>query len=171
MGTSATRELIAPADAPSARSREAASPAVPGRLAASFYLVGALFIITPVADGIANSLPIQASLATWRYGAVGAFANYLISPLFGALLLTATASLLGHRRTLRTLGVTWILAALLLLALAADFTLDVLQLRAMVPPEQAGVFKVGAGKALAKYLTSIATFILFASACFQRRRH
>lgn len=164
--------LKAERDGIRARPARESAPAVPlptRRLALSLYFVSALFILTAVVDAVANTLPLQPSLVTWRYGAVGALANYLISPVFGALLATATAFVLHHGRTLRVLGVLWAITALAMLALAVGFSLDVIQLRAMIPPDQLSPYQVGAAKALAKYGLTAVAFALMAATALQKR--
>ncbi len=130
------------------------------RFATPFYLVAALFFFTPVLDVFLNVWPWRPGLEEWRYGAVGAAANYLVSMVFGCLLATATAAVCGHRRSLRVLAVAdWVVAALLA-ALTLEFVLDVLQLQTRVPQEDQRGFRLGAVKAVVKYLASIVCLVV-----------
>lgn len=127
--------------------------AAPDRLVAALYVVAGLFVIHPVADVVTNAWPLAFGSEQWRYGAVGAAANYLISLVFGALLLAVTAAYGGHRRTLRLVAAFSLIAAFALGLMALSFALDVLQLRPAVQDGDMWAFKAGAGKALFKYLT------------------
>jgi hypothetical protein len=123
------------------------------------YAVALLFVAFPFFDTIAQVWPLGLDSPSWRYGAIGLGANYLISVLFGMLGLALVAALSRHRRTL--LGVTILsgLGALLALVAALGFLLDAFEVRAGVPrddPRTLWLFDVGAGKATAKYLLSAA---------------
>ncbi len=125
------------------------------RFATPLYLVAALFFFTPVLDVFLNVWPWRPALEEWRYGAVGAAANYLVSMVFGCLLASVTAAAWGHRRSLRVLAVAGWLVAALLAALTLEFILDVMQLKARVPQEDQPGFELGAFKAVVKYVASI----------------
>jgi hypothetical protein len=119
------------------------------------YAVALLFVVFPLIDTVAQVWPLQLDSPSWRYGAVGLGANYLISALFGMMGLALVAALRQHRRTL--LGVTLLngLGALLLVVGALAFLLDAFQVRAGVPrddPRTRWLFDVGAAKAVFKYL-------------------
>jgi hypothetical protein len=119
------------------------------------YAVALLFVLFPIIDTVAQVWPLGLDSPSWRYGAIGLGANYLISALFGMLGLAIVAALRQHRRVL--LGVTLLsgLGALLLLVAALSFVLDAFQVRAGVPrddPRTLWLFNVGAVKAELKYL-------------------
>jgi len=119
------------------------------------YAVAMLFVLFPIIDTIAQVWPLGLDSPSWRYGAVGLGANYLISALFGMLGLALVAALRQHRRTLQGLTLLSGLGALLLLVAALAFVLDALQVRAGVPrndPRTLWLFDVGAAKAVFKYL-------------------
>ncbi|MGA2382723.1 MAG: hypothetical protein ABSG61_04735 [Gemmatimonadales bacterium] len=122
------------------------------------YAIGLLFVLMPALDTFAQMWPPALGEPAWRYGTVGIGANYLISALFGMLLMCLVAGLRQHRRTLRVLAiVNGVLAVVLLLA-ALGFALDVLQVRMGVPKDNARamwLFKAGAAKAELKYLVSV----------------
>jgi hypothetical protein len=119
------------------------------------YAVALLFVVSPVVDVLSQVWPLGLDSPSWRYGAIGLGANYLISALFGMLGLVLVAALRQHRRTLNGLSLLSALGALLLLVGALSFLLDAAQVRAGVPrdnPRTLWVFDVGAAKAIFKYL-------------------
>ncbi len=117
--------------------------------------VGLLFVLFPLVDVVVQAWPVQAGSATWRYGAVGIGANYLVSVVFGIWLLCFAAARRMRRRTLTVLA---ILAALMVVAdvvAIAGFILDGLQIRPSVPTDPARarwMFDAGMEKALFKYV-------------------
>jgi hypothetical protein len=119
------------------------------------YAVALLFVLFPIMDTVAQVWPPRLDSPSWRYGAVGLGANFLISSLFGMLGLYLVAALRQHRRTLLGLALLSALGALLLLVGALGFVLDAFQVRAGVPrddPRTLWLFDVGAAKAALKYL-------------------
>src|SRR5690349_3125180 len=67
------------------------------------YIVSGLFFFTPLIDIVTNVWPLTPGVVSWRYGAAGASANYLISVVFGMFLACCIAAFAGHGRTLRVL--------------------------------------------------------------------
>jgi hypothetical protein len=124
------------------------------------YIVSALFLLTPIFDVVTNVWPPAPGTVTWRYGAAGAAANYLISSVFGAFLGCCVAAWAEHRRTLRVFAVLSFLGVLLLVLVAGDFAMDVAQLRPLVPPTDMQAFLIGAVKAEVKYLTAIIAMLV-----------
>jgi hypothetical protein len=125
------------------------------------YAVGLLFVLMPVVDTFAQMWPPALGEPAWRYGTVGIGANYLISALFGMLLICLVAGLRQHRQTLRMLAIVNGVVAVVLLLAAIGFALDVLQVRMGVPkdnPRTMSLFNTGAAKAELKYLLSVAVF-------------
>ena len=122
------------------------------------YAVGLLFVVMPIVDTLAQVWPPSVGNPSWRYGTVGIGANYLISVLFGMLLMTLVASFQWHSRTLRVLAsLNLILAAVALLA-TLGFLLDALQVRPGIPRgnlQELRVFDIGAEKAAFKYVASV----------------
>ena len=137
------------------------------------YAVGLLFVLMPVVDTLAQTWPAALGEPAWRYGTVGLGANYLISVLFGMLLMCLVAGLRQHRRTLRVLAIVNGVVALVLLLAAIGFPLDALQVRMGVPrdnPRTMWLFNAGAAKAELKYLLSIAVLGWLAVASWRARR-
>ncbi len=126
-------------------------------LAGPAYLIGLLFVFTPLVDSVAQVWPPMLGSAGWRYGLVGIGANFLISVLFGMLLLAVVAGTKGHRGVLRALGVLDLVVALLCVAATISFALDALQMRPTIPSGNVPAlraFDIGAVKAGLKYLVS-----------------
>ena len=119
------------------------------------YAVALLFVVFPVVDTIAQVWPLGLDSPSWRYGAIGLGANYLVSALFGMVALALIAALRQHRRILQAATIVGGIGALLLLVAALSFVLDAFQVRAGVPrddPRTLWLFDVGAAKAELKYL-------------------
>jgi hypothetical protein len=124
------------------------------RVAGPTYAVALLMVVFPVVDFITNVWPLQVDSVPWRYGAVGLFSGFLLTPFLGVVMIGALAGALEHRVVLRALGVIAVLAAVLSIAAVVLFTLDVLQLRGNVEEDARSGFDVGAVKALVKYVMS-----------------
>lgn len=129
------------------------------RLRVALYLVAFVFLATTTVDIVANSMPMNPSSATWRFGSVGAAANYFISIVFAASLAALVAAAGGHRVTLRVLGTLAALCGAVWLVAAIGFMLDVLQLRPQVQPEVADMYRIGAIKTLLKLCLDAAAML------------
>ena len=130
-------------------------------LAGPAYGVALLFIVLPILDTFAQVWPPSLASPSWRYGAVGIGANYLISVLFGLLLCSLIAGWQLHRRTLRWLAIANSVLAVLAVIAAIAFVLDVFQLRPGLPRGNAvalRMFDIGAEKAVFKYLVTAVAF-------------
>ncbi len=137
------------------------------------YAVGVLFVVMPLVDTFAQVWPPAPGNPSWRYGTVGIGANYLISMLFGMLLLAAVASLQSHRRTLLLLVWLDVVAAVVALGATVSFILDALQVRAGVPRDNATalrMFDIGAEKAVFKYLATEVVLLWLAFASWRAAR-
>ena len=130
-------------------------------LTGPIYGVGLLFILLPIMDTISQVWPPSFGSPSWRYGLVGIGANYLISILFGLLLVCLVASFQWHRRVLRWMAIASSVFAVFAVIAAIGFVLDALQLRPGLPRDNRGalrMFDIGAGKALFKYLVTAVAF-------------
>jgi len=130
-------------------------------LAAPAYWVALLFIALPIADTFSQVWPPTVGSPSWRYGTVGIGANYLISVLFGLLLIGLIAVWQQHRRALRWLAIANSVFAVVAVIAAIAFVLDALELRPGLPRGNAmalRMFDIGAGKAVFKYLVSAVAF-------------
>ena len=142
-------------------------------LSAPAYGVGLLFVVLPIVDVLAQVWPPSIGSPSWRYGLVGLGANYLISALFGLLLICLTAAFDRRRRTLRWLGIANAVFAVLAVLAAIGFALDVLQLRPGVPrnnPLALRMFDTGAAKAVFKYLVTAVAFAWVGLGAFRAAR-
>jgi hypothetical protein len=132
------------------------------RLIASMYAAAVLFFFTAAVDIYTLAWPLDPGAPAWRFGTMGAAANYLLTAFIGVALGCWVAAFAGHLRTLRILGVFSALLGLLLLLVFADFCLSVLQLRDLVGPEEMQAFRIGSAKAGAKYLAMAAALLITA---------
>lgn len=112
----------------------------PRPLVSAAYLVGALLVLVPCIEVATGSWPFQTSELSWRFGVAGIVMKTMVTPLLGLLVAMSAAAFLEHRRVLRTLSVVAMLIAVGTLLVAAMFSMDFLQLRAMIaPPQRAGM--------------------------------
>lgn len=131
------------------------------RLVPGSFAVAAVFILSPLVDVVTNVYPTDPGSVQWRYGAIGIMSNYLVSGVFGLLLGTCVAALAGRRIALWIFVALDVLGAVVLLLLLGLFSLDVLQLRGLVQPDAADMFKIGASKAAMKLaIVAVALLIL-----------
>lgn len=140
------------------------------RLVVPAYTLSALFFLTAALDIYTLSWPLNPSAVAWRFGTVGAASNYLITAFFGVVLACFTAAYRGHRRTLRVLSVMCGVLGLALLGVLVDFSMNVLQLRAMVAPDEAQAFRIGSAKAGLKYLAMVGAFLITGASSWRAAR-
>jgi len=121
------------------------------------YFIAFLLVATPAADFVANVIPIRIGDVGWRYGSVGILAGFLLTPLFGILFALGSAVVLEHRLVLRSLSILNLVMAVLIAALIVLFALDVVQVGATIldeaTAEARSAFRIGAVKAILKYLS------------------
>ena len=125
------------------------------------YGVGLLFILLPIVDVVSQVWPPSLGSPSWRYGLVGLGANYLISVVFGFLLVCLAAGSQWHRRALRILAIVCSALAVLSVLAVLAFVLDVFQLRPGIPRDNSAalrMFDIGAAKAVFKYLLTAVAF-------------
>lgn len=161
-------KLARPKHAP----RPVAPAPVPGLrvLAPPVYFAGLLFVGIPVADLILNLWPFTPGELGWRYGAIGLFANFLHTPLLGALIITLFAAAVGHRRVIRAGGFLWLAVSVVLVLAIITFTLDALQLRPTVLPESLLVYHTSVARAILKHFTGAVAFGLLGWASLKGTR-
>ena len=132
----------------------------PRGFALAAYLVGATLIVMPLVDVSVAVSPPHVDDYRWRFGAAGLFANAVMLPNAGLLLLLATAISYGHAAIRRTLGVVaWVSGVLCVIAIAM-FGLDALQTRPAVQPGMEMSFTLASVSAATKLL--VAGVTLFA---------
>jgi hypothetical protein len=135
------------------------------RLAPCLYLLAVILIVVPLFDAASTTLPFRPGNVQWRFGAVGLFSNTLLTPGLGYLLAVVTAVMLQHVRTQRALAILSWVAIVALAGLLVMFTLDALQTRSLVRPEQRVAFNFACITAACKMLLWMIAFYLFGRAC------
>ncbi len=126
-------------------------------LAGPSYFFALLLVAVPLGDFLLNIWPLRWADEQWRYGSVGLFSGFLLTPLLAVLIAGAVSVFAGHRRAARMLGILNIIVAVLLVLTLAGFALDVLQIRRAVPDvkDAQWTFDVAAYKASAKYILTV----------------
>ena len=120
-------------------------------LAGPLYAVAALLIAIPAADYVLSVPPAQLSDVQWRFAAVGLLANYTLTPILGLAIAFVISAYLRQYWTQRLLVVACLLLAAIVIALSLGFFLDVVQVRASVPPEGRAAFNSAWQRALLKH--------------------
>jgi len=141
-----------------------------GRFAFPVYLTAILFIITPTIDAFTNVWPPQMGSDTWRFGFVGAAANYLVSVVFGATLFCWTAAYYVQRNLLRIGMVFSLLLGMMLLAFLGDFLLGALSFKQLIEAPNMPAFKMSVGKASLKYTTAIGVLFFTAVSAYKAQQ-
>lgn len=137
------------------------------RIAPGAYFVAALLFLITAVDYLGNAWPFRPGEVDWRYGVIGMISTYLLSPLLGCLIASATAAWLPQPRVSRLLGVIFWIAALLLLAALAAFVLDSLQVRSAAAPEARWVTTTSFLLASAKIFMGAVALVLLARGNFR----
>jgi hypothetical protein len=112
------------------------------------YPVAALLVLVPTIEVTAGAWPFQPDELSWRFGVGGIVLKTLVTPLLGIMLAMVAGVALEHRRAVRALAVLCLVVALGTVLVTAMFTLDFLQLRAIVEPRMKGGMTVASGTAL-----------------------
>ena len=105
------------------------------RYVKALYPVGFLLTVVPLVDLALRVFPPKFGTVQWRFAALGLLAGNLGTVMLGVGLLGLVAALAGHRRVLRALGITAMVAGVLLVAALGLFTLDALQVRRSANPQ------------------------------------
>lgn len=100
----------------------------------ALYPVGALILVSSLADPLMQTWPFRFGELRWRFGAVGLGTASALGVIFALVWMMGVAALLGHRRALRALSVAHLVLAAGMIAVLALFVLDFVQVRAMVDP-------------------------------------
>jgi hypothetical protein len=124
----------------------------PEFLSGPLYFVAFLLILVPLLDFAPNVWPPRPAEVGWRYGTVGLFSNYMMTPLLGFVVVLLTAAWAGHALALRVMGWTLIVAAAALLGSTLLFTLDAVQVRATVEAQGQPLVVIGSTRAVIKNL-------------------
>jgi hypothetical protein len=140
-------------------------PTAARRLAPCLYLLAFILIVVPLFDAATTTMPFRVGNVQWRFGAIGLLSNTLLTPGLGFGLAVVTAVTMQHVRTQRVLAILSWLTIVALLGLLVMFTLDALQTRPLVRPEQRLPFNVACVTAACKFLLWSVAFFLFGRAC------
>jgi hypothetical protein len=130
------------------------------RLGPALHAVAALLVLVPLVDFLTSIFPLVPADARWRFGALGIFAGYLLTPLLGLALASITAAALQQVGLLRLLAWLSLCLAIALVGLAAAFALDTLQVRAGAPADGAQAVLVSGVRGVVKYLATAVTLVL-----------
>jgi hypothetical protein len=129
------------------------------RHARPLYFVALLLIGLPLLDFVGSALPLRLGSIEWRFGAFGVLSGFLLTPMLGVLVAIGAATVLGHQRVVRAIGIVSVVVGIVLVAALTLFLLDAIQLRGAVPHEQMTAFKATAARAVIKALAGAAAFI------------
>lgn len=127
-------------------------------LSGAIYLTAFLLIVISMIDFISAVVPIRLGEAGWRYGAVGLFAGFMLTPLLGCLIGVGFAVNQGHRTTARVLSIATLAVTVLMVLTLVSFSLDALQMRREAAAESQGVIDVGVIRAAVKHVAGIIAF-------------
>lgn len=129
------------------------------KLAWPLYAVAVLMIVLPLGDLGASVWPPHLMQLQWRFGTFGLASGFLLTPLFGIVILVVAAAILQHRVVQRFVAVLNILGAAFLAAVLVIFALDWLQFRAGAPADARATMDLGSIKALIKDLLVACTLV------------
>jgi hypothetical protein len=101
-------------------------------LIAAAYLVAALLILVPLIEVTLSIWPLRFGQTAWRFGTLGLLSQAATTPMVGAVLLFATAFLLGHRKALIAGAFAAALISIALMVMIPMFGLDAVQMRSTV---------------------------------------
>jgi hypothetical protein len=128
------------------------------------YALALIMIFFPVIDFVLQVWPPVLQQSSWRFGAVGIVSRLLITPFLGLFVILVVATWREHLRVLQAFTLLNALLVLVFLALAVVFTLDGLEVRALVTPETATRFDLTALVGLFKLSVAPALSLLYALA-------
>jgi hypothetical protein len=126
------------------------------KLRVPLMMMGLLFILAPLVDIITNALPFVPGDMRWRFASLGIASNYLISVVFGAMLLGMLAVAADARIANYVLGALWCATAVIMLVLCVIYLLDTFQLLQDLPEGAETMYSIGAAKSVFKVLFSAA---------------
>lgn len=127
-------------------------PALLRRFRVPAYVILLLGGAFPFADWLMTIYPLQLGSVPWRFGAAGLAANLVVGPLVTLVLIYGVALLSGDRKIVMVVAAVAALAAVMALLAAGSFTLDALQMKNQVRPEQLRRFTLTAAQAWIKLL-------------------
>ena len=99
---------------------------------AAAYFVALLLIVNPIVDVTIAALPFRPGEMTWRFAAIGIFAEGVMTPLLGFLFILLIATYLGHRSVVRAVGWLCAIGFVAFLGVLGLFALETMSMRALV---------------------------------------
>jgi hypothetical protein len=159
----------APVAAPSSQviGRLAAIPEALEPLAKPFYAVALLLTLIPILDFWATVAPTQWNEVRWRFGALGIFSGFLLTPLFGAVVTMSMAAMMEHRRMQFVWAIINAVIGTIVIAAAALFTLDAVQIRGQLAGDSARAFDLVAMRTTGKLVLGAAMYFWLCRAGFK----
>jgi len=134
------------------------------------YIIALTFMIASIVDVATNAWPWFIGNEQWRFGAVAILSNYLISIIFGVLLLAVLGVARATPGALYFVTAVSALVALFLFVIMIGYSFDTLQLMGSVREEQVEMFKIGAAKTLFKTLLFFTAALAMSIASFKAAR-
>ena len=123
-------------------------------LAGPLYAVAALLVVSPLVDFVLSVPSSELSNVQWRFAAVGLLSGYTLTPILGIALAFVIAAFLKQHAVQRWLVAISLSFGAILMALAAGFLLDMLQLRISVPRDGQAAFQSAWMRAIIKLALS-----------------
>lgn len=139
--------------------RLAALPEALEPLARPFYFVASLLIFIPAVDFWGTIAPFQFGEIRWRFGSLGIYGGYLLTPLFGSVLAMAMAAMMEHRRVQLAIAFLNLGIGIVTLAAIGLFLLDALQIRSELGASSIAPFDLVVVRTGGKMLVVMATFL------------
>jgi hypothetical protein len=137
----------------------------------ALYPVGLLLALAPFADVLGAIWPFRAGDIAWRFGAIGLELRAVVPEVAGIALVMAVATVLGHRRVLRTAACVALLAAVGLSAAVTRFILDYRQIGSAVGNLAASGVDVSAFRAVLAAVLAVPVLTSLGGRGFVAARH
>lgn len=120
---------------------------------AAAYFVALLLIVNPIVDVTIAALPFLPGEMTWRFAAIGIFAEAVMTPLLGVLFILLIATYLGHRSVVRAVGWLCAVGFVAFLGVIGLFAVEAMAMRELVTEEAQAAFGIASVAALVKHIT------------------
>jgi uncharacterized protein (DUF983 family) len=135
------------------------------QFAPAAYLVGFLLFFIPFFDALTSIAPWHLGMAEWRFAAAGLVSNAFMIPAAGALIIVGTALTYSHQKTQLWLGLAFWAMMLITIVAMLSFSLDAMQTRNSLKPEQYLTFRVATIMAEVKLFFAAVAFGLLGRSC------
>ena len=131
------------------------------------YFVALLLIVNPIVDVTIAALPFRPGEMTWRFAAIGIFAEGVMTPLLGFLFILLIATYLGHRSVVRAVGWLCAIGFVAFLGVIGLFAVEATSMRELVAEEVQAAFGIASVAALLKHVTGAVGTGLMAVGAFK----